>query len=69
MLVDGQRQWVTYETLGFSPDDFGEIGAAFDQAHNIAVQHINDAEVRFFQQRLVVDFAVRWMEQHRGRTA
>jgi aminoglycoside 3-N-acetyltransferase len=69
MLVDGQRQWVTYETLGFSPDDFGEIGAAFDQAHNIAVQHINDAEMRFFRQRLLVDFAVAWMERHRGRSA
>jgi aminoglycoside 3-N-acetyltransferase len=65
MLVDGRRQWVTYETLVTDPDDFGEIGAAFDRAHNIAVQQINGAEVRFFRQRLVVDFAVRWMEEHR----
>jgi aminoglycoside 3-N-acetyltransferase len=65
MLVDGQRQWVPYETLEGNPDDFGEIGAAFDEAHNITVRRINDAEVRFFRQRLVVDFAVAWMEQHR----
>ena len=65
MLVDGQRQWVAYETLDSNPDDFGEIGAAFDRAHNIAVQRINDAQVRFFRQRLVVDFAVAWMEQQR----
>jgi aminoglycoside 3-N-acetyltransferase len=65
MLVDGQRQWVTYETLETHSDDFGEIGAAFDAAHNITVQHINEAQVRFFKQRLVVDFAIAWMEQRR----
>jgi aminoglycoside 3-N-acetyltransferase len=65
MLVNGERQWVVYETLETNPDDFGEIGAAFDRAHNIAIQQINEAEVRFFRQRLVVDFAVEWMEQNR----
>lgn len=68
MLVDGNRQWVAYETLDTDPDDFGEIGAAFDKAHHIAVQRINDAEVRFFKQRLLVDFAVEWMEKHRDFT-
>jgi aminoglycoside 3-N-acetyltransferase len=62
MLVNGQRQWVSYETLDTNPDDFEEIGAAFDKAHAVPVQRIGDAEVRFFRQRLVVDFAVAWME-------
>jgi aminoglycoside 3-N-acetyltransferase len=66
MLVNGQRQWVPYETLEGNPDDFGEIGSAFDRAHNIPVQRIHGAEVRFFRQRLVVDFAIAWMEQHRS---
>ncbi len=65
MLVDGRRQWVEYETLLTDPDDFGEIGAAFDEAHSIAVRRINGASVRFFRQRPLVDFAVAWMEQHR----
>ncbi|MFN8467783.1 MAG: AAC(3) family N-acetyltransferase [Caldilineaceae bacterium] len=65
MLVDGRRQWVEYEALLTDPDDFGEIGTAFDAAHNIAVRQINAAPVRFFRQRLVVDFATAWMEQHR----
>jgi len=65
MLVNGQRQWVTYETLEDYTGDFGDIGVAFDAAHGIPVQRINDAEVRFFRQRLVVDFAVAWMEKHR----
>jgi aminoglycoside 3-N-acetyltransferase len=66
MLVNGQRQWVPYETLEGAPDDFGEIGAAFERAHHIAVQQIQGAEVRFFRQRLVVDFAIAWMEEHRA---
>ena len=66
MLVNGQRQWVAYEALDTNVDDFREIGAAFDRAHNVAVRQINGAEVRFFRQRQVVDFAIEWMEQHRS---
>ena len=66
MLVDGQRQWVSYETPRTNSDDFCEIGNAFHAALNIPVQHINGAQVRFFRQRLVVDFAIEWMEHHRA---
>jgi len=69
MLVNGQRQWVAYEVLDTYGDDFGEIGNAFDAAHKIAGQQINDAQVRFFRQRLIVDFAVEWMEEHRDLNA
>jgi len=65
MLIAGTRQWVDYEVLHTYGDDFGEIGQAFDSAHNIAVQQIAQAEVRLFKQRAVVDFAVAWMEQRR----
>jgi len=56
------------ETLCTDPHDFGAIGDAFDKAHNIAVGSINNAQVRFFRQRPLVDFAVKWMEQHRDFT-
>ena len=65
MQVDGGRQWVAYETLDINTGDFAELGAAFDHAHNVAVGRINDAGVRFFRQRPLVDFAVAWLEQHR----
>jgi aminoglycoside 3-N-acetyltransferase len=65
MMAAGRRQWVEYETLETYADDFGEIGQAFDTAHRIEVKQIAQAEVRFFRQRAVVDFAVAWMEQHR----
>ncbi len=68
MLVDGRQQWVFYETLQTYADDFGAIGDAFDAAHGITRQYINGAQVRFFRQRPLVDFAVQWMEQNRNLT-
>jgi aminoglycoside 3-N-acetyltransferase len=68
ILVDGNRQWVTYETFDTYGDDFGEIGQAFDAAHQVSIQHIAQAEVRFFKQRAVVDFAINWIEQNRDLT-
>jgi aminoglycoside 3-N-acetyltransferase len=65
MLVNGRRQWVAYEVLDGNSDDFREIGDAFDKAHNIPVQEINEAQVRLFRQRPAVDHAVEWMEKYR----
>jgi len=69
MLVNGRRQWVSYESPDADSNDFNEIGTAFDKTYPITVQHINDAQVRFFSQRPLVDFAVTWMEQHRDLSA
>ena len=68
MMVDGERQWVYYDTLSTYGDDFGEIGEAFDAAHDVEVGRIGEAEVRFFRQRAVVDFAVEWIEKNRNLT-
>ena len=69
ILVDGRREWVAYRAPELISHDFREIGAASDGAHNIAVQQIGGAQVRFFRQRLVVDFAIEWMEQHHDFSA
>jgi aminoglycoside 3-N-acetyltransferase len=65
MLVNGRREWVAYHTLKTSDDDFDQIGAAFDAAHQIEIGRIHQAEARFFKQRLAVDFAVKWIEANR----
>ncbi len=66
--INGQRQWVSYETLDLHDDDFGAIGDAFDAACRVSVHQIASASARFFRQRAAVDFAVEWMEQHRDLT-
>lgn len=65
MLVAGQRQWVWYDTPETNPDDFGEIGNAFDAEYKLPDDFIHEARVRFFKQRQVVDFAINWMEKKR----
>ncbi len=65
MLVDGQRQWVGYETLYVDGEDFVDIGRAFEQTHPVQTAQIGGAQVRCMDQRTLVDFAVSWIEQNR----
>lgn len=68
MMVNGKREWVTYKSQIDDDKDFVEIGKAFERNEKISIQHINNAEVRFFKQRALVDFAVDWMEANRDFT-
>lgn len=66
MLVNGVRQWVTYDTLYMDGADFAAIGAAFEQEHAVSCGTIGNAAVKLMRQRELVDFAVRWIEQNRA---
>lgn len=65
MLVEGQRKWITFETLYLHDADFSELGEAFETEFHVAISRVGLAEARFFRQRAVVDFAVAWMEKNR----
>lgn len=65
MLLDGERQWVTYETLVVDGEDFLEIGAAFEAACKVQGTTIGNAAVTCMRQRKIVDFAVEWIERNR----
>lgn len=65
MLVDGVRQWVSYETLYVDGENFIEIGRAFEEAHPVKTVKIGNAAVRCMNQRALVDFAVSWIEENR----
>lgn len=66
MLVNGERQWVAYDGLDIDGSDFEQLGAAYESQHPIRRGKVGNAEVRFFKQRPIVDFAVEWMEYNRG---
>ena len=68
MLVDGKRQWVAYEGLDINSDDFEQLGTDYEARHPVQRGKVGNAEVRFFRQRPIVDFAVEWIPQHRGKT-
>lgn len=67
MLVDGARQWVTYKSLAYDDEDFNDIGAAFESAHPEAMRigTVGKATSKLMSQRLLVDFAVGWMNTNR----
>lgn len=65
MLVDGQRQWVTYPDVDFSSEDFNQIGTAYEESVGYTPAQVGKATVRLHKQRPLVDFAVDWMSKNR----
>jgi aminoglycoside 3-N-acetyltransferase len=66
--VDGRREWVTFTDVDYDSDeDFARIGEAFEaQADQLRVAKIGYGEGRLFRQRPLVDYAVKWIEEHRA---
>ncbi len=68
LLVDGERRWVTFTGLDADSDDFPLIGAAFAAATGLEqVGRVGAGTARLMPQGPLIDFAVGWMEQERGR--
>lgn len=66
MLVDGERRWIPLRDIDIDDGDFEQIGAAFDAATNLSSHgRVSAAVAQLVPQRPLVDFAVRWIEQHR----
>ncbi len=65
IMMDGKRQWVTYETLVVDGEDFNEIGEAFEKANDVKIIKLGNATVKLMKQRELVDFAVEWIERNR----
>lgn len=66
MLVDGERQWVTYEDLELVTDDFERIGRTFVDAGGVEIAGpVGFGTGRLYRQRDLVDFATRWMTANR----
>lgn len=66
MRVAGQRQWAEFEDLEWNDSDFELIGADFARrTGQIRQGHIARATALLMPQRPLVDYAIKWMEQHR----
>ena len=65
IMLNGTRQWVTYNTLFVDGEDFEDIGKDFEKNHKVNKIKLGNAEVRLMKQREVVDFAVDWIEKNR----
>jgi aminoglycoside 3-N-acetyltransferase len=66
VLVDGGRQWVTFEDIDLLTDDFASIGEAFAKETGLVQSgKVAQATASLFRQRVLVDYAVTWMEKNR----
>lgn len=68
VMENGRRVWKRYETLCVDGEDFDAIGAAFESEYPVQKAALGNGTLRLMRQRELVDFAVRWIEQNRGRT-
>lgn len=65
MMVEGQRQWVDFDMLTLDDEDFEAIGTAYLTKYDYSTGKVGLADSLFMRQRLLVDFAVQWMNQNR----
>jgi len=67
VLIDGEREWVTYEEAD-GPDDFRAAEAAFEEAGGeVRRGEVGAAEATLVSQPELVDFAAGWFGEHRDR--
>lgn len=66
VFENGTRVWKKYETLYVDGEDFEEIGRAFEETGNFTSGHIGIGECKLMSQRMLVDFAVSWIEKNRA---
>lgn len=66
VMVNGEREWVTYETLYVDGEDFEQIGEAFESGEGrVTSRMLGNGTIRLMRQRDLVDFAVDWIQRNR----
>ena len=58
ILVDGERQWVTFDELDYGDEAFPPVKAAFEASGAVSLGEVGSATTRLMRQRELVDFAV-----------
>ena len=65
VMVNGERKWISYQTLVVDGEDFPDIGRAFENKHEVKKIQLGNATLRLMKQRELVDFAIKWIEKNR----
>ena len=69
LQADGSSRWVTWTDVAENEDDFEAVGAAFEAATDaVRIGPVGNATARLMSQRALVDYATRWMTEHRRPT-
>ncbi|MFB6118183.1 aminoglycoside N(3)-acetyltransferase [Halosegnis sp.] len=67
VLVDGEREYVTYDLLDMDDSDFADCSRAFAETHpeSVTTGTVGAADATLFDQPALVDFATEWLAQAR----
>jgi aminoglycoside 3-N-acetyltransferase len=65
VMVDGNREWVTYDDIDWNSDAFASIGEDFLGTGRVITGRVANARVQLFHQRLAVDYATEWLKKSR----
>jgi aminoglycoside 3-N-acetyltransferase len=69
MMVNGSRQWVSYQMLDYDINDFDQVGAAAAHAGLERSGKVGAAPSSLLSVVALVDFATKWFAQHRTWSA
>jgi Aminoglycoside N3''-acetyltransferase len=62
---NGVARWKEFDDIDFFTDDFETIGAEFEKTGAVKIGKVGAAGCALMRQRILVDFAVEWMEGNR----
>jgi aminoglycoside 3-N-acetyltransferase len=65
LIKNGKRIWNKSKDILFDDSDFEQIGNEYEKYKNLEIGKIGNAETRLINQRDLVYFAVKWMNEHR----
>ncbi len=65
VIEQTKKFWKEYDDIDYNTDDSEEIGRHYEHEHDIHTGNVGNAVCKLMKQRSLVDFAVRWMENHR----
>ncbi len=63
VLVNGVRQWLTWDDIDIDSEDFAAIGTKFDATGATRRGRVGTASARLMPQRTAVDFAESWLRR------
>ncbi|WP_278913647.1 aminoglycoside N(3)-acetyltransferase [Deinococcus wulumuqiensis] len=59
VMVNGERQWLTFDEAAYDAETFAPVKAAFEAAGGVVPGQVGSAQARLMSQRELVDFAVK----------
>ena len=66
MMVNGERQWVSFEETDYDEAPFADIGTDFEEETDVSQTKVGWATLRLFSLREAVDFAERVLRQEQS---